>query len=115
MANEKRKLTRRHLIYYLPVLDCETGSEIGRLVDITPEGIMIDRQTSYPSGQTLTLRMILPEAVQDETEIEFTAESVWCRKDKNPDLFGVGFKMVKISDQTISIIEDIITRLSFNQ
>jgi hypothetical protein len=38
---EKRKLKRRHLIYYLRVFEKNTDTLLGYLVDITPEGIMI--------------------------------------------------------------------------
>jgi hypothetical protein len=38
---EKRKLKRRQLIYYLRVLDRDSGALVGRLVDITTEGVML--------------------------------------------------------------------------
>ena len=56
--NEKRKLNRRHLIYYLRVFDRDTSILIGHLVDITAEGIMLISEDPIETDNIFQLKML---------------------------------------------------------
>ncbi len=87
--SDRRTLHRRHLIYYLKVLDRETEELLGHLVDITEEGLMIVSENCLKEGKLMKMKMLLPREIEEKEQIEFDARSMWCRKDVNPVCLGL--------------------------
>ncbi|MGE0082909.1 MAG: PilZ domain-containing protein [Desulfococcaceae bacterium] len=112
MPNQ-RKAKRRHIIYYLRVLDRNTGQLIGQLVDITTEGIKLISENPVDPETFLQLRMLLPDEINRKSEISFDVESMWCKRDINPNFFSIGFEFVDISQEDINIIKNLIYDFSF--
>lgn len=112
--SDRRTLHRRHLIYYLKVF--EQGSDIllGHLVDITEEGLMIVSEKSMEEGKFLKMRMQLPREIDGNEYIDIDARSMWCRKDANPSLFGVGFKFEYVDADSRQIIFELIHEFGFS-
>jgi hypothetical protein len=110
----KRRLKRRHLIYYLRVFDLNNGQLIGHLVDITNEGIMLISEQPLTMDQVYHFKMMLPSEILSKNELTFTALVVWCKKDVNPDFYATGFKLSDISNEDIVVIENLIHRYGFN-
>jgi hypothetical protein len=112
--SDRRTLHRRHLIYYLKIFDRTTDELLGHLVDITEEGLMIVSENCVDSGKVIKLRMSLPREIEGKEEIEFEALSMWCRKDVNPSLFGVGFKFEYVDVLDRQIIFELIHEFGFS-
>ncbi|MCE1255721.1 MAG: PilZ domain-containing protein [Anaerolineae bacterium] len=110
----KRKLKRRHLIYYLRVFDQTNSQLVGHLVDITQEGLMLISEQPLNINETYHFRMILPSEILSKVELTFTATVVWSKKDVNPDFFATGFSLGDISTEDVMIIESLIHRYGFN-
>ncbi len=110
---EKRKLKRRHLIYYLRVFDRESSKLIGHLIDISPQGIMIMSEEPLEVNKLFKLRMDLPVDVFEKTEIEFDAESRWTKKDINPEFYDTGFAIMNLSYTDGRLIEKLIDDYGF--
>ena len=109
----KRKLKRRHLIYYLRVFNKKGNKLLGHLVDLTTEGIMLIGEEPVKSGAQLNLKMQLPREIEGKRQVSFNAECIWCRKDINPDFYDSGFKLVKIGPKDVKRIENLILLSSF--
>lgn len=105
---EKRKLKRRQLIYYLKVIDRTSGQPIGRLVDITTEGLMLVSSAKIEVGEQFKLKLCLPKEMGENRNVNFEARSVWSKTDVNPDFIDTGFQFVRVSDQDISSIIELI-------
>ena len=112
--SDRRTLHRRHLIYYLKVLDRNTDELLGHLVDITEEGLMIVSETCYEQGPLMKMKMLLPREIEGKEEIEFDAQVMWCRRDVNPSLFGVGFKFEYVDVLSRQIIFELIHEFGFS-
>ena len=112
--HNKRRLKRIHLIYYLRVFDNETKRQIGHLVDITTEGIMLISEEPVPIDRHYSLNMQLPGNITGREEINFQARCLWCRKDFNPDFHVAGYKIEKISSQEVKTITALISQYGFN-
>lgn len=110
----KRRLKRRHLIYYLRVFDQSNGQLVGHLVDITKEGLMLISEQPLSVNETYHFRMVLPSEILSKVELTFTATVVWCKKDVNPDFYATGFSLSDIPTEDILIIESLIHRYGFN-
>lgn len=113
MSQDQRKEHRRHIIYYLQILEPETGNVIGRLVDITTIGIMIISERALEPGRELTLRIALPEGFPKAKSIDISGESVWCHKDVNPDFYAIGFRITRLEEEVAQIIEALIAEFGF--
>lgn len=111
---EKRKLKRRHLIYYLRVFDQKTGQLLGRLVDITTEGIMLISEKPIEVNRTYKVRMALPTQILRRSDMVFEAVSVWSKRDVNPDFFATGFRITGVSEEDVAVVERLIHRYGFN-
>lgn len=112
---DKRKLKRRHLIYYLRVFNKKTDQLIGHLVDITTEGIMLISEEPIDTTAIFQLNMTLPANIEGNKQIAFKARSLWCKKDINPDFYNTGFQLINISVKGIQIIERLIHDFSFDR
>ncbi len=113
MAQELRKEHRRHIIYYLQILEPGSGKVIGRLVDITSIGLMIISEKALEPGREIALRITLPEEFPNAKQIDVVGESVWCHKDVNPDYYAVGFRLNQPAEGVISVIQELIEQYGF--
>ena len=112
--SDRHTLHRRHLIYYLKIFDRNTDELLGHLVDITEEGLMIVSETCYETGLLVNMKMLLPREIEGKEVIEFDAKSMWCRKDVNPSLFGVGYKFEYVDVLSRQIIFELIHEFGFS-
>ncbi|MCJ7624575.1 MAG: PilZ domain-containing protein [Anaerolineaceae bacterium] len=113
LFDDKRKLKRRHLIYYLRIFDNSSGELLGHLVDVTSEGLMMISENSIENGKDFELRMVLPLEILSREELLFHATSIWCKKDVNPDFFATGFQISDIPMEDIAVIERLIRKHGF--
>jgi hypothetical protein len=109
----KRALERRNLLYYLQVVNQSTGDPIGRLVDITREGMMLVSEQALPIETIFQLRMLLPAGTLEKTHLDFEAKSLWCQQDVNPRFFDTGFQLLNVDLKDITTIEALITDYGF--
>jgi hypothetical protein len=105
---ERRKLIRRNVSYYLPVLDNNTKQVIGHLVDISPIGLMMDSKVPIPTNLRYNLRLDLMEDIAGTAILEFVAVSVWCRPDTiQPYMYNAGFHITDISPTNLEVVKRI--------
>ena len=87
----QRMSARRDLLYYLDVFDAQANQFIGKLVDITPNGFMVNCNQNMPSGSMHPLRIDIPDDFEEILQtITVDAEVKWCRKGKDNQI-GAGF------------------------
>jgi hypothetical protein len=108
MVQERRKLKRRHIMYYSRLFDRRTGAPLGYLGDLTPEGIMVISEHPIGVEQEFSLRMDLPEDIYDQPVLNFDAQSRWCQPDIDPRFYNTGFALTKISPADLAIISRIV-------
>ncbi len=112
---EKRIHKRRHLVYYLRAVNCETGEELGRIGDISPGGILlvsknkIVLQTEYE----VEIELSAIEETSYYQKLNVKIMPMWAKKDVNPDYMCIGSKFVGISDRDKLIIMDMIQSIGF--
>ena len=111
--DDRRKFRRRYLMYYSRVFDRETGSVLGYIVDVTPEGAMIISEEPVSSGKVYQFRMDLPEDISERSFVDFTAESVWCKKDIDPNFYDTGLRIYDLSEEDRGLIATMIQEYGF--
>jgi hypothetical protein len=106
--HERRRLSRRHILFYSRVFDRKTGVFLGYLENLTASGLMIISEKPIDVDQSFLLRINLPEDIYSKPFLNFEAESVWCRQDIDPNFCNTGFKLIDISNEDKDIIKQLV-------
>lgn len=102
---ERRKLPRLKISYYMPLREADTHRIIGHLLNLNEKGLMIDAQQEVPLDRSFLLRLDTG-TVADRSYIEFVAKSRWCRPDPiEPFLFNVGFELREIAPEDAVVLK----------
>ncbi len=105
---ERRRLIRRNVSYYLPVMDCKTGDVIGHIVDISLVGFMMDSKVPVSTNIKFDLHLDFMEEIAGRAFLDFSASSKWCHQDPiQPYLYNAGFEFFNIPLQDVEVIKSI--------
>lgn len=110
--SDNRKSRRLSLYYYLRIIDAKSGHQLGNLIDISDDGLMMISDKQIKKGEIIPISMILPEKRVGTKKVEFMCRSVWSKPSINPDFFETGFQIIDIDTdeklKLVNIIKDII-------
>jgi hypothetical protein len=109
MREERRREERHHLIHYLRIFDRDSGEEIGNLVNINKNGVMIVSGKPIEEGKFLRLRMQFPEEIGGKRQIEFDAETRWLETSERYGLIAMGMKSHNMLPQDLKTLETLIS------
>ena len=105
---DKRKSPRKIADEVLQVSDQITGTHIGRIVNISAEGLMLLSHEPIVMGSVYQLEMEIPEGGGDIKRVAFGAEAVWTTEATQPDSYWTGFRIIDISSEGVLSIDDLI-------
>lgn len=105
---DRRRLKRRHLMFYTRIYDKQTGELLGYLADLTEDGAMLISEKPIETARSFQLRMDLPTGAFSKEWLSFGACSVWCQADLDPHLYNTGFQLEQISPEDLGIIQSIV-------
>ncbi|MFZ1040216.1 MAG: PilZ domain-containing protein [Anaerolineales bacterium] len=111
--DERRKIKRRHLLYYGRIYDETAQKLLGYLVDITESGFMLLGEEPFPIGETRRFKLEVTEDVGKRPYINFTAKSIWCEPDIDPSHFDIGFEIAEIKPDDKELILIIVEKYGF--
>jgi len=111
--SEKRRQKRTQLLYYLSVNDRSTSQEVGRVIDITTEGIRLISEATIPKNRIFNLILTLPEVISGKSTVEFDAKSIQSHPVKNSDFFDTGFQMLDITEADQNILIKLMDDFEF--
>ncbi|MBU0982742.1 MAG: PilZ domain-containing protein [candidate division Zixibacteria bacterium] len=111
---EKRSLKRKYAREQIPVYDLITEQEVGRLVNLSTDGMQLITEEPVRTGSLCQFIVTLPALPDDPTmpfnvdvneEVVLDARSVWCRKENNPDYYDAGFELMDMTSDEVRTIE----------
>jgi len=119
MSSDKRQRERWKAHYYFASGRSHAGNQftvfeggsvqpLGRLVDLTPEGLRITARERVEKGVTLALRVQLPDPIGTVTDILVKARCVWCLEDEESGEYHAGFAIDSISPPYAEVIDILI-------
>lgn len=113
----KRTQPRRNLYFYLQVVDSKTEETIGRVVDLTTNGMLLINQAPFEIGSTHDAKIILSgdlfDLIMSDIEVSFTTQ--WAKPDVNPSNFVNGLKFKNLTPKAIRTIERVIRKFGFEE
>lgn len=111
--NNNRREQRKHLYYYVDILDSGTGQPLGKVVDITTGGLKLITEKAMPVDVEFSLSLRVSEIYEEKDDIVVKAKTLWSRSDVNVDYFDTGFEFLDVDDDTKIRIKNLINRCSF--
>jgi hypothetical protein len=111
--NERRRIQRRYLVYYLRVFDRQADELLGYLINISPKGAMLMSEKPIPVNTQYRLRMVLPAEILQSRHLDFEGLSVWSRKDATSEFFETGFQLLSPSWDGMMVIEQLVDDYGF--
>ena len=113
--DERRARKRAYMLFYSRIRDRHSGTLVGHLVDLTPEGLLVVSETPVEAGKVLSMQMELPDDVSDRQFLRFDAQAAWCRKDPDLNFYDIGFQLAGISPADMEIIQRFIEAYGFRE
>jgi len=110
---DRRKIKRRYLVYYGRVFDETAQKLIGNLVDITDQGFMLLSDSPFPVNETHKFKLELTDDIARRPYLNFTAKSLWCEPDLDPNHYNTGFEILQLSPGDAELIQTIVKKYGF--
>ena len=110
--DDYRHRPRKNTPHVVKAFDTDKGKYVGRVVDITADGMMLVAEEQLIIGRSYTMRIILPVMVQHRTDVTVECRIVWCEQDANPSFFKAGFQFVNIPGEDGFLLEDVMHKLN---
>jgi hypothetical protein len=111
MVNHRNR-PRKNTPHLVRVLDSESGRVLGRVVDITADGLLLMSTNPMDIGRKIRIRVVLPVMVNNRSDVEIDAEIVWSKQDPNPSYFQAGIKFLSLPGDDGFLLEDVMHKLN---
>jgi hypothetical protein len=105
---EKRKLPRKIADDVLEVCDQHTNSILGKVVNISAEGLMLISDEPYTTGAVYELDLMFPRLIKGHSKVSFGAEVVWSIPASQPGSHWSGFRIIDVAEDDVLTIDDLI-------
>lgn len=108
----RRRQRRRTVTAPVNIYNKDTGEMLGRLVNITTEGLMLVNTRPLAADRLYQAVIELPEPVNEVTRLELGIDSLWTSP-ANPDadMFWSGCQIIDISDEMLGTLKVVIEQL----
>lgn len=113
LFQQKRKQARKSLMYYLEVIDMDSNQLLGRLVDVTTNGLLMVGESELAANTRYRISITLPEKLADKETITLNARCVRSQKDPHSRYYYSGLQFEKVDPDDADIIDLLITRYEF--
>ncbi len=130
LTENKRTSERRRIFYYLEVEDTQTKKPLGRIGDVSANGIMLltsqalPLNTKYSIGITIPdspeLKSHFPSLPQDRV-VKMSVITRWKKADHNPSITCIGCQVVddetnkqEVSSEASRVFEQLIQYYGFS-
>ncbi len=109
MSNQnQRKLRRVEVHQKIDVFDLVAGMNVGRLVNIHREGLMIIGDVDMKTDSLYQLCLRLPEPIDGKKEFSVGVDCLWVRASDDQRQHWTGFHIIDISAHDLALIDKLV-------
>ena len=108
MVDERRQWIRHSTSATFLVINRNGGELIGRVLDISPYGVLLATEEAVTKDVQLECRMNFPFWHGLHQSVDFTMTSRWCQKNIHLDWFESGWRIDLMSDIDRKVIVEMI-------
>ena len=109
---ERRRQERFSLECYLKVIEADTETLLGHIVDISLGGMKLIGNSPIAPGQDFRLLLEISLGGDNKAKVFVEARSVWTLEDINPGFHNTGFSFLGLSSRAEATINNLIATLS---
>jgi len=111
LAKKGRRQSRKKMSTVLRMFERTTGTNLGRLANISLEGFKLISRNVVPEGTRYQISMVLPETIAGSNTLSFDCVAVWCRpRTEHPQENSAGFRIARIGDNDLKVLTQLIER-----
>ncbi|WP_460050084.1 PilZ domain-containing protein [Spirochaeta dissipatitropha] len=111
-----RQSARRKVFYYLEVDDLASGKMLGRIGDISPDGLLLLVTAALPMAKLYSVAVRLPDTPEFSGQsLELEIETRWQKPDVNPEILMVGCRVTRKPAGQGALINRIIDYYGFSE
>jgi PilZ domain len=97
MAKFKRKSVRKRVTQVMMVTDAFTGESLGRIGNLSNDGMMLIAPKELPDEHFYQLHFTLLAAGAAPHKVEIGVQCLWCDQARTANTYWAGCKMIDIS------------------
>ena len=114
---EARRAERKVLCYYLRVIDQKNGKELGRVVDITSDGLMLLSEKPLDRTKPYSIRVLLNKELFDTDlgNLDVDVNVRWSKPDANPKLVATGLLFLNLDEKGKKIVRNVVCKIAMNR
>jgi len=112
---DQRRDARKDAFYHTVVREAGTRRVVGRVVDVSENGIAIMRESDLPRDAILELEMELPYTMHDHDTVRFRADVRWSGPCINPEFVRVGLHIVESEPALRPILRTLMYEACFTR
>lgn len=113
--SDSRRFLRRHLLYYLQIIDAKSDEAVGRLGDINTGGVLMLTDREFSIDKVIPIAIVIPKALgMSHKSAEMTVRTRWCRPENRKGHFAVGCSIEKIDAANKKLIPELIEKIGFS-
>ena len=90
-----------------------TQKPLGRIGNISSEGILLLCEEELGIQKLLELAIELPREIHGRTSLEFNAQVMWVKPVENTGLVGCGMAFRHVTEDEMEIFEELIREFAF--
>lgn len=115
--DNQRKVTRKNLMAFTPVYGLHPRTLLGYVEDLTTGGTMVIGEKAVEVGRQFKLAIEIPGTADEKTVPRITVEArvAWCKPDKQPNYFNIGFEFTDLQPKDEEVIEAVLRRYEFRR
>jgi len=114
-VSENRKSIRRQTSDYFLVYERNTRRLIGRILDISPDGLRVMLDEPVEKSCSIQCLIKLPLPIRNVCTIDVDLTEVWSRRNEHTGWFEAGFRIDAPSSKTTEVISEIIRHVITEQ
>ena len=104
-ASENRCHKRVEVSEVIRVIDRQTGTNMGQLVNISEEGFMLLGSQPVAENNILQLSLEFESGENQASPILIGVESLWCHSSSDQKQYWAGFYIIDISDEDLERVK----------
>jgi len=92
----------------IPVLNRSTGKQVGLLLDVSDEGLLVMTKEDLSENQVLELTLKLPDQIEDGGQLEVDAEVIWTKHSDHTGAINNGMRLRYLSPEASEKLQKLI-------
>jgi hypothetical protein len=108
-----RKNQRIHIVSYLRVTEENNDETIGRIVDMTTEGMRLRSLEPLKENSSMQFRLNLPQSTLGRKSLYLDANIIWSRKQDDSKYYDSGIQLLNVPRRDQLLIEELMLEESY--